>query len=43
MPIDLSPDFLFFLGILLAFLIGSYIFVRRILVSFRQGLEEGRR
>ena len=43
MPIDLSADFLFFLGLLVLFVVGMYLFVRRILINFREGIEQGRR
>ena len=43
MPIELDTEFLFFLGLLLAFVFGMYLFVRRIILNFRKGLEEGRR
>lgn len=43
MPIDLSADFLFFLGLLVVFVGATYLFVRRVILSFREGIEEGRR
>lgn len=43
MPIEFSFGFLFMLGLLLTFVFGAYLYVRKILVSFRQGIEEGRR
>ena len=43
MPIDLSADFVFFLTLLLIFVGGVYLFVRRVILSFREGIEEGRR
>lgn len=43
MPIELDGTFLFFLGMLLLFVGGVYWLVRRTLLNFREGLEEGRR
>lgn len=43
LPSGIDPIYLLFLGLLVAFVIGMYLFVRRILLSFRQGIEEGRR
>lgn len=43
MPIELDGTFLFFLGLILVFVGGVYLFVRRTLQNFRQGLEKGRR
>ena len=43
MPIEIDSTYLFFLGIILFFVVGVYLFVRRVLISFRQGIEEGRR
>ena len=43
MPIEIDSTYLFFLGILLFFVVGVYLFVRRVLLNFRQGIEEGRR
>lgn len=43
MPIELSGSFLFMLGLLLAFVFGAYWYVRKILVNFRQGIDQGRR
>ena len=43
MPIEFSLGFLFLLGLLLIFVFGTYWYVRKILLSFRQGIEEGRR
>lgn len=38
-----DPIYLFFVGLLIAFVLVSYLFVRRVLMGFRQGIEEGRR
>ncbi|WP_336342639.1 DUF7859 family protein [Halalkalicoccus ordinarius] len=43
MLVDLDPVYLVFMGILLVFLVGSYLFVRKVLSGFRQGFEGGRR
>lgn len=43
MPIELDFGFLFFFGLLMAFVIGFYLFIRRTLLNFRKGVEEGRR
>lgn len=43
MLIELDPVYLVFMGILLVFLVGSYLFVRKVLLGFRQGFEGGRR
>lgn len=43
LPIDVDPIYLFFIGLLIAFVLASYLFLRRILVSFREGIDEGRR
>lgn len=43
MPIEIDSTYLFFLGILLFFVVGLYLFVRRVLLNFRRGIEEGRR
>ena len=43
MPIELSPSYLFFMGLLLVFVLGTYLYVRRVLVSFREGIDQGRR
>ena len=43
MPIELDPIFLAFLGILLLFVLATYLYVRKILIGFREGIEEGRR
>lgn len=42
MPIELTGGFLFFLGLLLLFVIGTFLYVRKVLVSFREGVEKGR-
>lgn len=41
--IDVDPIFLFFIGLLLVFILGTFLYVRRIIVNFRQGIDEGRR
>ena len=43
MPIEIDATFLFFLGLILAFVFGAYLFVRTVLLNFQRGLEEGRR
>lgn len=43
MPIELSGTYLFMLALLLAFVLGTYWYVRKILVNFRQGIDRGRR
>lgn len=43
MPIEVDATFLFFLGLLLVFVTGVYLFVRRVILNFRRGIEEGRR
>lgn len=43
MPIEFDAGFLFFLGVLLVFVTGVYLFVRRTLLSFREGIDKGRR
>lgn len=43
MPIDLSAGFLFMLGLLLLFVFGAYWYVRKVLVNFRKGIDQGRR
>lgn len=43
MPIEVDGTYLFFLGVTLLFVTGIYLFVRRVLLSFRQGIEKGRR
>lgn len=42
-PFDIDPIYLFFVGLLLAFVLGSYLFLRRVILSFRRGIDEGRR
>ncbi len=43
MPIELSPGYLFLLGVLVVFVFGSYWYVRKILHGFREGIDRGRR
>ena len=43
MPIELDGMFLFFLGLLLVFVGGVYLFIRRVLINFREGIDEGMR
>ena len=43
MPVEFDAGFLFFLGLLLLFVGGTYLFVRRVLLNFRKGIEEGQR
>lgn len=43
MLIELNPVYVVFMGVLLIFLVGSYLFVRKVLLGFRQGFEGGRR
>ena len=43
MPIELDWTYVFFLGLTLVFMTAIFLFVRKVLVSFREGIEEGRR
>lgn len=43
MPIEVDWTYLFFLGVTLLFVTGVYLFIRKVLLSFREGIEEGRR
>lgn len=43
LPFDLDPMYWVFIGLLLAFVLGMYIYVRKIVVNFRAGIDEGRR
>lgn len=43
MPIEVDATYLFFLGLTLLFVTAIYLFVRKVLLSFREGIEEGRR
>ncbi|MFC7224686.1 MULTISPECIES: DUF7859 family protein [Halalkalicoccus] len=43
MLIELNPVYVVFMGVLLIFIVGSYLFVRKVLLGFRQGFEGGRR
>ncbi len=43
MFLELDPIYLFFVGLLVLFVGGSYLFVRKILFGFRDGIERGRR
>lgn len=43
MPIELTSGFLFMLALLLLFVFGTYWYVRKVLLNFRQGIDRGRR
>ncbi|MDL5362853.1 hypothetical protein [Halalkalicoccus sp. NIPERK01] len=43
MFIEIDPVYLVFVGILVFFVGGSYLFVRKVLFGFRDGFESGRR
>ncbi len=43
MPIELTPGYLFLMGLLVVFVVGMYWYVRKILVNFREGIDHGRR
>ncbi|ADJ13599.1 DUF7859 family protein [Halalkalicoccus jeotgali] len=43
MFLQLDPVYLVFVGILVFFVGGAYLFVRKVLFGFRDGLESGRR
>jgi hypothetical protein len=43
MFVEFDPVYLAFMGLLVVFLVGSYLFVRKVLLGFRQGFESGRR
>lgn len=43
MPIDLSTGYLFMIGLLLIFVFGTYWYVRKVLLSFREGIDRGSR
>ncbi len=38
-----DPAFLAMIGLLLFFVFGTFVFVRRVLLSFREGIDQGRR
>lgn len=43
MPIEVDATYLFFLGLTLGFVLLVYFFVRRVILNFREGIQEGRR
>lgn len=43
MLIEFDPVYFAFMGILVVFIVGSYLFVRKVLLGFRSGFESGRR
>ncbi|KYH26953.1 hypothetical protein HAPAU_08410 [Halalkalicoccus paucihalophilus] len=43
MLLQIDPVYLVFVGILVFFVAGSYLFVRKVLTGFRDGIESGRR
>ena len=43
MPIEVDATYLVFLGLMIAFALGVFLYVRRVLLSFREGIQEGRR
>lgn len=43
MLLEIDPIYLVAIGLLLFFVFGSYLFVRKVLLGFREGFEGGRR
>lgn len=43
MPVELDTGMLVLIGLLLLFVTGVYVFVRKTILNFREGIEEGRR
>lgn len=43
MLFEIGPIYFVAIGLLLAFVFGSYLFIRKVLLGFREGFEGGRR
>lgn len=43
MPFEVDGTYLFFLGLTLLFVTAMYLFIRKVILNFRKGIEEGRR
>lgn len=43
LPFEVDIVFLASISLLLFFVLGAYVFVRKVLLGFREGIEEGRR